>query len=127
MQGQIEVRIEPSNESAWEVYFWENGRRSQCLNLYGPVDEYFLEGNPVPESIFAWVKLTIERQEIGKNKIVWGVTYKTNVVDNDLHMALERVKKNIETALQRGMPERIVLNDDLKLSEWETALPKTES
>ena len=95
MQGQIEVRIEPSNESAWEVYFWQNGRRSQSLNLYGPVDEYFLEGNPVPESIFAWVKLTIERQEIGKNKIVWGVTYKTNVVDNDLRLALERVKKNI--------------------------------
>ena len=127
MEDQIEVRIEASDESTREVYFWQNGRRSRSLHLRGPEDEYFIEGNPIPESICAWVKIMIQRTEDEENKSVWEIVYKTNVVDNDLHAALEEVKRKIETAMERGLQERIVLNDDLELSEWETALPQTES
>ena len=127
MEKPIEVRIDVSAESVSDVYFWQNGRRSESLYLYGPEDEYFIEGNPIPESIFAWITLMIQRKESGKNEIGWEVGYKSNVVDNDLRAALEGVKRKIETAIEKGEQARIVLNNELKLSEWETALPLAES
>ena len=123
MDETIEVRIEASGKSVTDAYFWQNGRRSQSLYLYGHEDEYFIGGNPIPESIFAWVRLMIQRKEGEKNKIEWEVGYKSNVVDNDLRDALERVQRKIEDAIEKGVQRRIILNDDLKLSEWETALP----
>jgi hypothetical protein len=126
MEDRIEVRIDVSARSVCDVYFWQNGRRSDYLYLYGPEDEYLLEGNPIPENMFAWVKLTIQRKKSEANKIAWKVVYKSNVVDSDLREALERVKRKIETAIKKGVKECIVLNDDLTFSEWETALPQAE-
>ena len=124
MENQIEVRIEGSAKSVSDVYFWHNGQRSGSLYLFGPEDEYCIAGNPIPESIGAWVKLMIQRKENGKDKVVWEVMYKTNAVDNELHAALEGVKRKIETAIEKGLQVRIVLNDDLMLSKWETDLPQ---
>jgi hypothetical protein len=124
MENQIEVRIEVSAASVMEVYFWQNGWRSESLHLYGPEDEYLIEGNPISESCCAWVTLMIQRKETGRNKIVWEVVYKTNAVDNDLHTALEGVMRKIETVIEKGAQARIVLDEDLKLSEWEAVLPQ---
>jgi len=124
MQDQIEVRIDVTAKSVSEVYFWQNDQHSESLYLYGAEDEYIIEGNPIPESIFAWVTLLIQRREGEKNRSAWEVVYKTNVVDNSLQAALEGIKRKIEAAIAEGKQRRIILNDNLKLSEWETALPK---
>ena len=73
MEDQIEVRIDVSVESVCDVYFWQNGRHSDCLYLYGPENENFIGGNPFPESTFAWVELMIQRKESEANKIAWKV------------------------------------------------------
>jgi hypothetical protein len=128
MENQIEARIEVSGRSVTEVYFWQAGQRSESLHLYGPEDEYFVGESPVPESIFAWVTIKLPRKESEKNRIAWEVVYKTNVVDNDLQAALEEVKRKIETAIEKGTQARIVLDDDLRISEWEAVLsPAAES
>ena len=124
MENQIEVRIDVSNEAGTEAYFWQAGRRSESLSLYGPEDEYYIGGNPIPESICAWVTFTIQRNETGKNKTVWEVVYSSNIKDDALEDALEGVKRKIETAIEKGAQARIVLDDDLKLSEWEAVLPQ---
>ena len=122
MENQIEVRIEVSGTSITEIYFWQNDQRSESLHLYGTEDEITFEGNSITESIFAWVTIMIQRKEGEKNKPAWEVAYNSNVKDNDLHDALVKVKHKIETAIEKGAQARIVLNDDLKLAEWETVL-----
>jgi hypothetical protein len=127
MEKPVQARIDTVANTVTDVYFWQNGQRSWSLYLYGPEEEYFIGENPIPESISAWVRLMIQRIETEKNKSGWEVVYKTNVVDNDLQAALERVKRKIETAIKKGVQRRIDLEEDLDLSDWETAMPLAES
>jgi hypothetical protein len=124
MENQIEVRIEVSGTSVIAIYFWQKDQRSESLNLYGPADEITIEGSSISESIFAWVTIKIQKKKGEKNKLGWEVVYNSNVKDNNLQDALEKVKRKIETAIEKGAQARIVLNDDLKLAEWETVLPQ---
>ena len=127
MENQIEVRIEVLANSVIDVYFWQNGKRSETVYLNGPEDEIIIEGNPITESLCAWAKLVIQRKESRKNRIAWEVVYKSNVIDNDIRVVLEEVKRKIETAIKKGVQARIDLNNDLKVSGLDVVIPKAVS
>jgi hypothetical protein len=118
MDNQIEVRIDVSAKSVIDVYFWQNGQRSKTVFFNGPEDEIVIDGNPITESLYAWARFAI-LEESGKNKTVWVVAYKSNVIDNDTCVVLEGVKRKIEKAIKKGVRARIDLGNDLKILGWD--------
>jgi hypothetical protein len=119
VENQTEVRIEVFAKSVTDVYFWQNGQRSETVYLSGSEDEITIGGNPITESLCAWARFVIQRKESRKNKVVWEVMYKSNVIDNDTHVLLEGVKRKIETAIKKSVQARIDLKNDLKVLGWE--------
>jgi hypothetical protein len=124
MDDRIEVKVDVRPNSDLDVYFWRHGQRFDEINFDGGTDEAKINGTYVTESVTAWARLVIHQTNRMENgKTVWDVYYRTNVVGDEICVALDRVKKAIEQSIEGGISSSKDLTEDIRIPGWNIEIP----